>query len=420
MHPVENIRGTASRHLAGKTIVLGVCGSIAAVKAVELARELIRHGADVVPVMTESATRILHPDALEFATGRRPIVRLTGATEHIALLGDVPGKADLLLVAPATANTVSKMALGIDDSPVTTCATVAFGTGTPVVVAPAMHEAMLRHPIVTRHKATLVRELGVTWVEPMLEERKAKLADEQGIAEAVIHRLARGGPLAGKRVLVVNGASVEPIDPVRILTNRSSGRMGHLLAQEAFRLGADVTLWDGAVTDPQPAGLAAVRYASIADLLGLVAASAEAFDQVWMPAALGDFGIEPAPQKISSDADGLVLELAPLPKVVKEVRAKWPTATLVAFKAESDPRRLLPRARARLRQYRADWVVANTADAFGAASTAVHLVSAQGDRRIAGTKAEVAAALLAAVAGKAGKGKPARKGRARGKGKGPA
>ncbi|MEA3165201.1 MAG: phosphopantothenoylcysteine decarboxylase / phosphopantothenate---cysteine ligase, partial [Thermoplasmata archaeon] len=109
-HPVENIRGSLSHHLEGRRIVLAVCGSIAAVKAVELARELIRHGADVVPVMSASATRILHPDALHFATGHQPIVRLTGAVEHVSLLGDVPGKADLLLVAPATANTVSKMA----------------------------------------------------------------------------------------------------------------------------------------------------------------------------------------------------------------------------------------------------------------------------------------------------------------------
>jgi phosphopantothenoylcysteine decarboxylase / phosphopantothenate---cysteine ligase len=406
VHPVENIRGTASRHLAGRTIVLGVCGSIAAVKAVELARELIRHGADVVPVMTESATRILHPDALEFATGRKPIVRLTGATEHIALLGDVKGKADLLLVAPATANTVSKMALGIDDSPVTTCATVAFGTGTPVVVAPAMHEAMMRHPIVARHKATLVHELGVTWIEPLLEERKAKLADEQAVAEQVIHRLARGkGALSGKRVLVVNGATVEPLDPVRVITNRSSGRMGHLLAQQAFRLGAEVTLWDGAVTDPQPAGIAAVRFASVADLLGLVAGSPDSFDQVWMPAAIGDFGTKPAEHKLPSDDGGIRLELSPLPKVVKQARAKWPRATLVAFKAESDHRRLLPRARARLKQYGADWVVANTVDAFGAADATVHLVSARGTKRMAGSKEQVAARLLAAVA--AGPGKPA-------------
>src|ERR1041384_2209252 len=115
MHPVENTRGTLSQHLAGRRIVLGVCGSIAAVKTVELARELIRHGADVVPVMTDAATRILHPDALEFATGHKPVLRLTGAVEHVSLLGDVKGKADLLLVAPGTANTVSKMALGIDD-----------------------------------------------------------------------------------------------------------------------------------------------------------------------------------------------------------------------------------------------------------------------------------------------------------------
>lgn len=419
MHPVENLRGTRSHHLEGRTVVLGVCGSIAAVKAVELARELVRHGADVVPVMTESATRIVHPDALEFATGRKPIVRLTGAVEHIALLGDVPGKADLLLVAPATANTVSKMALGIDDSPVTTCATVAFGTRTPVVVAPAMHEAMLAHPIVEEHARTLRDRLGVTWVEPLREEKKAKLADVEAIAEAVIHTLANKGrnpgPLAGKSALVISGSTAEAIDPVRVLTNRSSGLSGHLVATELQRLGARVWLWQGHASLEVPSHLerSVVRFSSHDDLARLVrAADLSAVDHVWMPAAIGDYAAAPAKEKIASGKPSLSLRLKPLPKIVEAVRKAAPRAVLVAFKAESDPKALLRQAKDRLKRYGAQYVVANTSEAFGSGDTDVWLVHARGSEHFTGPKDEVLPTVvdMVAMAAAAGAAKAGKKG----------
>jgi phosphopantothenoylcysteine decarboxylase/phosphopantothenate--cysteine ligase len=403
-HPVENIRGSLSHHLEGKRVVLAVAGSIAAVKAVELARELIRHGADVVPVMSDAATRILHPDALEFATGRKPVTRLTGAVEHVALLGDVPGKADLLLVAPATANTVSKMALGIDDSPVTTCATVAFGTKTPIVVAPAMHEAMLGHAVVQHHARTL-REMGVAWVEPLHEEKKAKLADVEAIVEEALFTLANKGkekgPLAGKRALVVSGSTAEAIDPVRVITNRSSGRSGLLIATELRRLGADVALWQGHASVEVPSHLAhtVVRFSSHADLARLVAAAdLSGFDQVWMPAAIGDYAAAPSASKIASGKPSLDLRLKPLPKVVEAVRKAAPQAVLVAFKAESDAKALLRQAKDRLARYGAQFVVANTSDAFGADDTELLLVSAKGHETLKGPKSEVLPTVVDLVA----------------------
>lgn len=405
MHPVRNIRGTLSAHLAGRKIVLGVCGSIAAVKTVELARELCRHGADVHAVMTEAATRIVHPDAVRFATGNPVVTRLTGNVEHVALLGDVPGKADLLLVAPATANTVSKMALGIDDSPVTTCATVAFGTRTPVVVAPAMHEAMLQHPIVTEHAETLRKKLGVTWVEPLREEKKAKLADVEAIVEAVIHRLAndprRPGPLAGKACLIIGGATAEPVDPVRILTNRSSGKSAILLATELHRLGAKVHLHYGYATEPVPSHLApgTTRFRSHEDLSRFVEEhDLSGFDQVWMPAAIGDFAPDPEPQKHES-GEAWRLALQPLGKIIEAVRKKAPDAVLVAFKAESDPERLVERAKDRLRRYRAQFIVANDATAFESDHTRVHLLDEAGnDTLFAGSKESVLRDVVLTVA----------------------
>ena len=137
-HPTLWIQGQKSSFLAGKTIVLGVTGSIGAVRVVELARELIRNGAEVHAVMTEAATRILHPDALHYATGNPAITELGGRVEHVEFCG-LKGRADLLLIAPATANTIGKIAYGIDDTPVTSFATTALGSGVPVIVVPAMH-----------------------------------------------------------------------------------------------------------------------------------------------------------------------------------------------------------------------------------------------------------------------------------------
>jgi phosphopantothenoylcysteine decarboxylase/phosphopantothenate--cysteine ligase len=308
------------------------------------------------------------------------------------------------------------MALGIDDSPVTTCATVAFGTKTPVVVAPAMHEAMLEHPVVMQHAGLLAQKLGVTWVEPVHEEKKAKLADVEAIVEAVIHRLATDakapGPLAGKKALVVSGSTAEPLDPVRVITNRSSGRSGHLIATELARLGAEVTLWDGHTSDPLPSHLEAhtKSFSTHADLMRL-AGSAKGFDQVWMPAAIGDYATVPSKAKIASEQKVLTLQLKPLGKVVEVLRKKMPKATLVAFKAESDTKGLLAAAQDRLKRYKAQFVVANLATAFGADDTTVHLVFPGGHETLSGPKDQVLPTLVGLVALAGSDGKPRKKGK---------
>jgi phosphopantothenoylcysteine decarboxylase/phosphopantothenate--cysteine ligase len=267
-----------------------------------------------------------------------------------------------------------------------------------------MHEVMLDHPIVADHQRTLVGRLGVTWVEPLREEGKAKLADVEAIVEAVIHRLAldpkRPGPLAGKKALVIAGATEEAIEPVRILTNRYSGRSGLLIATELHRLGAAVTLWQGRAAAEVPDHLlpGAVRFSTHADLMRLAKGGLSGFAQVWMPAAIGDFAGKPAKHKLGSDA-AVRLELAPLPKVIDAVRKAAPKATLVAFKAESDAKQLLPRAKERLKRYRAQFVVANLAGSFGAEQTEVHLVSAGKVQAFKGPKAAVLPQVVAAVAG---------------------
>ncbi|ELK50185.1 phosphopantothenoylcysteine decarboxylase/phosphopantothenate/cysteine ligase, partial [Haloferax sp. BAB-2207] len=224
--------------LEGVNVALGVTGSIAAVKVVELAHELRRRGASVRAVMTDAATGIIHPWAVEFATDDDVVTEITGRVEHVDLCGR-DGWADVFLVAPATANTVGKIAAAIDDSPVTTTATTALGAGVPVVVAPAMHEPMYDHPGVL-DAIERVRSWGVEFVDPRIEEGKAKIATEEAIVTGVA-KATTDQTLAGTSVVVTAGATTESIDPIRTLSNRASGRTGRAVARALAVRGADVT-----------------------------------------------------------------------------------------------------------------------------------------------------------------------------------
>ena len=206
--------------LEHKRIVLAVTGSIAAVETIKLAHELRRRGASVTGILSPAACGIIHPDALTYACAEPALTKITGMVEHVLYCGE-GGKADLLLIAPATANTIGKIACGIDDTIVTTFATTAIGRGMPVVIVPAMHESMYRHPAVIRNLETL-REMNITVVPPRMEEEKAKIA---GIEEICLYaeRALAAGPLTGRRVLITSGSCREDLDDVRILTTRSSG-----------------------------------------------------------------------------------------------------------------------------------------------------------------------------------------------------
>ncbi|MHB8586159.1 MAG: bifunctional phosphopantothenoylcysteine decarboxylase/phosphopantothenate--cysteine ligase CoaBC [Thermoplasmatota archaeon] len=394
MHPSERIRGATSNRLQGRRIILGVTGSIAAVKAVELARELIRHGADVIPVMSREATRILHPNALEFATGHMPITEITGAVEHVRDLGRGPGKADLLLIAPCTGNTLAKIALGIDDSPVTTYASTGLAT-TPMVLAPAMHDTMYENPALTDRIAEL-RRRGVDIIEPWIDENKAKLPEPEVIVEHVLRALG-SRVLAGKKILVINGSTIEPIDSMRVVTNRSTGRTGMALAREAFRMGAEVELWWGHGHSDAPPHIPTKRFVSVEDLVRL-APEARGFDAVLMPAAISDFGPVSRSGKAPSNT-ALHLELTPLPKVADAIR-RHAEGVFVPFKAESgiEERQLIEKARESARKYRAAFVVANDLQGVHPDVTEVMLVDAHAVDHVKGAKEDVAEAILARLA----------------------
>lgn len=388
MHPSEEIYCEKSTKLRGKTIVVGITGSIAAVECFGTIRELIRHGADVRVVMTKEAQKLVTPDSLEFACGHRPVTELTGGTEHVTMMA--PRSVDLLLIYPATANTVSKIASGIDDTPVTSFATVAVGSGIPVAIAPAMHDSMYRNPAVKANLEKL-ESWGIRFIGPRIDGPRAKVASRDEVVAWVFKMLSRNF-LQGKRLLIIGGRSEEPIDSMRIITNRSSGMMAVELAKRAFERGADVELWMGGCSVPLPDYIPTCRFGTVDDLMGMVGGIDH--DVVLVPAALADFSPrETAPGKISSD-NGFELDLDPVPKVLPLISGRCPF--VIGFKAESglSEQDLTHRARSRLEKYGLAAVVANDIDVVGKTTSSSILVTKDEANALTGTKAEISDAIL--------------------------
>ena len=368
--------------LQGANVALGVTGSIAAVKTVELAHELRRQGASVRAVTTDGARSIIHPWALEYATGHDVVTELTGSVEHVELCG-VDGWADVLLVAPATANTVGKIAAAVDDTPVTTCATTALGANVPVVVAPAMHEPMYDHPGVL-DAIERVESWGVDFVDPRIEEGKAKIASEEAIVTDVA-RATTDRPLADRHVVVTSGATTESIDPVRTLSNRASGRTGRAVARACYVRGADVTLVHSGPDVPY----AAVRHVeNAAEMIDVVTDVGQEADALVSAAAISDYTVESRPEKIPSGQERLTLELEPTPKLIDSVREAHPELPIVGFKVESDADddRLVERARETMQRAGLAFVVANDASVMGADRTRALIVDEEDATEYEGDK----------------------------------
>jgi phosphopantothenoylcysteine decarboxylase/phosphopantothenate--cysteine ligase len=367
--------------LEGVNVALGVSGSIAAVKTVELAHELRRQGAEVRAVMTEAAQGIVHPWSLEFATEHDVVTEITGRVEHVELCGR-EGWADVLLLAPATANTAGKVAGAVDDTPVTTCATVAIGAGMPVVMAPAMHEPMYDHPGVLDALDTL-ESWGVSMVDPRIEEGKAKIATETDIVREVA-RAAMPDTLAGTRVVVTSGGTSEPIDPVRVIANRASGRTGRAVAAACYVAGAEVVLvHDG----PEVSYATTERVETAAEMLAAVEDHAGSADALVSAAAVSDYTVEASDEKVRSGRD-LTLDLQPTPKLVDTVREAHPDLAIVGFKAETsgDDDAMVEHARDLLERVGMAFVVANDASVMGRDDTRVLVVRETDIREFEGSK----------------------------------
>jgi phosphopantothenoylcysteine decarboxylase / phosphopantothenate---cysteine ligase len=392
----SDIFGTESETLSGKKIVVGVTGSIAAVRVVDLIRDLIRRGAQVHCVTSPAAAQILHPYALEYASGQPVIREITGRVEHVEFCG-VGGKADLLLVAPATANTIGKMALGIDDTPVTTFATTAIGSGKPVMVVPAMHEAMYRHPAVLRNLDSL-REMGVAVIDPRIEEGKAKIASSAHVVWDV-ERMLGPRDLLGKKILITSGSNAEVVDPIRILTNRASGKTGVALALEARRRGAEVTMVHRFLQDIPVRQIYAQSAKEMLD--AVLAELSGGCDALISAAAVADYTLDASEEKIKSGKD-LVLHLMPTKKIIKTVRSAYPDLKIVGFKAETNviEEELLSRAGESLRGSDLDLVVANDVGigGMGTEENRVVIIDKEGRSMIVeGKKSQIAKKIIDAL-----------------------
>jgi len=346
-------------------IALGVTGGIGAYKAVEVARGLQKRGHDVVAVMTQAATRFVGPVTFEAITRRRVITDQfePGANsdiEHIALASTI----DLLLIAPATANIIGKLANGIADDFLSTLYTA---TRAPLLLAPAMNTQMFAHEAVRRNLDTLAAR-GARFVEPGEGYLacgwigKGRLAEPDEIVAAADAILRPAGPLRGRRVLVTAGPTLEDFDPVRYIGNRSSGRMGYAIAAEAARRGADVTLVTGPTALVAPAVREVIKVRSAADMHQAVMARARDMQVVVMAAAVADYApVERVDQKVPKGRDTLTLTLARTPDILGDLGrqrvAKAGGPLLIGFAAETQD--VVAHAAAKREAKHADLIVAN-------------------------------------------------------------
>ena len=389
--------------LAGKTVVLGITGSIAAYKAADLSSKLTQAGAKVEVVMTESATKFITPLTLRNITGRPVIsdmwdLNCEFGVEHVAL----SEAADVVVIAPATANIIAKLAAGIADD-MLTC--VVLATKAPVIVAPAMNDNMFSNPVTQENLAKL-KSRGFTIISPIYGRlasgkiglgRLAELEEIMGVIKRV---LGRSGDLSGKRIVVTAGGTREPIDPVRYITNRSSGKMGYALAEAAGDRGARVILIS-ASTLPELAGTEVIEVETALQMKQAVDKALTQADALIMAAAVADYKpVKAEKEKIKKDIPALILRLEKTPDILAEARGDF---LKIGFAAES--RDLLKNARSKLEAKCLDLIVANditqAGSGFGSDTNKVTLIFKDG--KVAELpllpKREVADKILDRVAG---------------------
>jgi len=374
--------------LNGKRILLIVAGGIAAFKSLELIRRLRERGASVRCVLTEAGAKFVTPLSLQALSEDRvysDMFSLTDESEmgHIQLSRD----ADLLVVAPATANVLARMAAGLADD---LAATVLLATDKPVLVAPAMNVRMWTHAATVANVETL-KKRGINFVGPndgamaCNEFGPGRMSEPEEIVAATAALLApQEKPLAGKRAVVTSGPTREAIDPVRYISNHSSGKQGHAIASALASLGADVTLVSGPVTLADPPGLRTVHVDSAEQMLA-ACLSAGRIDVAVCAAAVADWkAARPATAKIKKKADAAppALELVPNPDILATLSRPGPQrpALVVGFAAETE--NLVANAIEKRQRKGCDWIVANdvspAAGTFGGESNTVHLISAAG------------------------------------------
>lgn len=358
-HPSLDIVESDGTELSGKKIVLCVTGSVAAYKAIELARLLMRHGADVTCVASSAVTKLIRPDYFKWATGNKVVTKLTGDLEHIKL-ADYK-RSDMIIVYPSTANTLGKLANGIDDTPISTVLTVGFGSKIPIVISLAMHEAMYENPSIKKNISFLKNK--VDFIMPQMIEGKAKAAEPQYVLECILEKFGFSSKLYGKKVLISAGPTIEYIDPVRFITNQSSGRTGVLLASELLASGANVTMVYGPGTETPPRGAKIIHVKTTQEMTGAIKKEiSKKYDVIIMAAAVADYTpVHTSRTKIKSDRNEISIRLKRVPKILNQIRQLQKDALLIGFKAETgiSKKQLEVYSRKRLVESGADIIIAN-------------------------------------------------------------
>jgi len=367
--------------LSNKTVVLGITGSIAAYKAAEIASQLTQAGAKVNVIMTKEAIQFISPITFRAITGRPLVTEMFDlasefSIEHVSLAE----AADIVVIAPATANIIAKLAAGIADDML--CCTV-LATKAPVVIAPAMETNMYNNPV-TQDNLSKLKARNFVIIGPATgwlasgKEGPGRLADINDIIGSIRHVLGRGGDLAGKHIVVTAGGTHEPIDPVRYISNRSSGKMGYALAEAARDRGAKVILVTAPTSLPEPAGVDVVKVNTAQEMRQAVEKVTPQADALIMAAAVADYRpIKAAKGKIKKGEAGLTLKLECTPDILGSVKGNF---IKVGFAAESN--NLVKNAREKLKQKGLDFIVANDITAgdsgFGADTNRVTIIDREG------------------------------------------
>ncbi|NMC80662.1 MAG: bifunctional phosphopantothenoylcysteine decarboxylase/phosphopantothenate--cysteine ligase CoaBC [Chloroflexi bacterium] len=354
-----------SNPIRDKTILLAVSGSIAAYKAADLASKLKQAGAAVDVVLTASARQFITPLTFQSVTGRKAYTDedLWGGEGHVTHIG-LGRAADLLVVAPASANTIAKLAYGLGDN---LLSVAALAANCPLLIAPAMDGGMYSHPA-TQANLEILRQRGAIIVGPAEGHLASGLQGPGRMVEPlellghIRYWLGQQGPLAGKKIVVTAGGTREPIDPVRVIANRSSGRQGYALAQAALDAGAEVVLISGPTSLTSPVGARFVPIQTAAEMLAAVQAECTQADALLMAAAVADFRPQQvAPQKIKKDSGLKRIELEPTTDILAAIAGQRRTGgyprRVIGFAAESQE--LLQNAQAKLQAKHLDLIVAN-------------------------------------------------------------
>ena len=333
----SEIYGTKGNHLQGKRILIGVTGSIAAIEVPHLVREILRYSGEPIVVLSEEAKRFVTLDALTWSTGKIPLPEISGLSEHIRWSVDPDHRVDLFILCPATANSISKLAVGIADGPVTLSALACIGANIPIIIVPAAHKVLLDNPITEKSFDTL-QALGIKIIASEEVENKHKFPTLYRLMNSIFDSINSSQPLKGKKLLLTGGATREYVDDVRYLSNPSSGLSSHYLAKAFQKLGAEVflILGEGNSLDKTQVDYPFIVIKSTEDMYNQVIKklSTESYDSFVSVAAVTDYTPNYQVGKIPSGQDDLSIKLEPTIKIIKSVREKYPSLFTVAYKAE--------------------------------------------------------------------------------------